>query len=82
MKTESRYGLTVRVTTDPLLKRVEQVLPQSIPAGLEVTVPLPRRPVFITVRGICSVKLLVLTAVPPGALTLSSPVVAPAGTVA
>jgi len=52
-------------------------------AGLEVevTVPLPL-PAFVAVRVARIVKLLVLVAVPPGAVTLSRPVVAPAGTVA
>jgi hypothetical protein len=52
---------------------------------LEVTVPLPV-PVFaavkVTLTVTVTVKLLVLVAVPPGVVTLSDPVVAPAGTVA
>jgi hypothetical protein len=47
----------------------------------EVTVP-PRRPVFVTVKVAITVKLFVLVAVPPGVVTFSGPVVAPAGTVA
>ena len=34
-------GEAVSVTTVPLRKPEEQVLPQSIPAGLDVTLPLP-----------------------------------------
>ena len=48
---------------------------------VEVTVPLPV-PCLITVKIVVTVKLLVLVAVPPGVVTLSGPVVAPAGTVA
>jgi len=55
-----------------------------IPAGLEVTVPSlsPNRPwVLLTARATLTVKLLALVAVPPDVVTLSGPVVAPAGTV-
>ena len=80
-KIESKSGVAMSVTTVPLSKAAEQVPPQLIPAGLEVTVP-PTMPVFVTVRVIFTVKLLVLVAVPPGVVTLTGPVVAPAGTVA
>ena len=52
-------------------------------AGLEteVTVPLPL-PAFAAVKVTLIVKLLVLVAVPADVVTLSGPVVAPAGTVA
>jgi hypothetical protein len=59
--------------------------PQLIPAGLEVTVPLPRPNgplVFLTVRAAVTVKLLAAVAVPPGVVTRSGPVVVPAATVA
>jgi hypothetical protein len=78
---ESRGGVAVRVTTVPLLIAAEQVPPQLIPGGLEVTVP-PMMPVFVTVKVIVTVKLVALVAVPPGVVTLSGPVVAAAGTVA
>jgi hypothetical protein len=81
-KVMSKSGVAVRVTTVPLLNAAEQVPPQLIPEGLEVTVPPPTRPVFVTVRVIRGVKLAALVAVPPGVVTLSGPVVAPAGTVA
>src|SRR5437867_1143788 len=42
-------GVAVSVTLVPLSKEAEQVAPQSIPAGLEVTVPLPV-PAPLTVR--------------------------------
>jgi hypothetical protein len=38
---EPEAGVAVNVTAVPLLRVVEQVLPQLIPAGLLVTVPLP-----------------------------------------
>jgi hypothetical protein len=58
--------------------------PQLISPELEVTVPEPRpkRPLLLlTVSLIVTVKLA-LVAVPPDVVTLSGPVVAPAGTVA
>ena len=55
-------------------------------AGLEVEVtvpsPMPKGLAFVTVNFTVTVKLFVLVAVPPGVVTLSGPVVAPAGTVA
>ncbi len=48
---------------------------------MEVTVPLPV-PALFAVRATLIVKLLVLVAVPAGVVTLTRPVVAPAGTVA
>jgi len=80
-KMESRAGVAVSVTTAPLSKAAEHVPPQLIPAGLEVTVP-PRTPVFVTVNVSLTMKLTALVAVPPGVVTLTAPVVAPAGTVA
>ena len=40
-KVEPDAGVAVRVTTVPLLKLAEQALPQLMPAGELVTVPLP-----------------------------------------
>ena len=45
VKRLSMPGLAVSVTVVPLMNDAEQLLPQLIPAGFEVTVPLPR-PVF------------------------------------
>jgi len=82
VKMERKPGVAVSVTTLPLLKSAEQVDPQSIPGGLDVTVPPKRRPVFFTIKGTVTVKLLALSAVPPVVVTLIGPVVAPVGTVA
>ena len=38
---EPAAGVAVKVTAVPLLKVVEQVLPQLIPVGLLVTLPVP-----------------------------------------
>jgi hypothetical protein len=48
-KADRRPGLAVSVTVTLLANEAEQVDPQLIPAGLEVTVPLPR-PLLLTVR--------------------------------
>ena len=48
----------VSVTTVPSSKTAEQVAPQSIPAGLLVTVPLPL-PAFETVSVHCRMKVAV-----------------------
>lgn len=78
-KIERNAGVAVRVTTAPLLKSAEQVPPQLIPAGLEVTVPR-RRPVFVTLRFSLTVNEPALVAVPSGVVTLRGPDVAPGGT--
>jgi hypothetical protein len=49
VKIDSIEGLAVSVTFVPLMNEAEQLLPQLIPAGLDVTVPLPI-PDFCTVR--------------------------------
>jgi hypothetical protein len=45
---EPEAGVAVRVTVVPVLRLAEQVLPQLMPAGLLVTVPLPV-PALLTV---------------------------------
>src|SRR5437660_12284131 len=49
VKVAPAAGAGVRVTTVPVVRAVEQVAPQEIPAGLLVTVPLPA-PALVTVR--------------------------------
>src|SRR5947209_11502856 len=46
---EPAAGAAVRVTTVPVVKEVEQVAPQEMPAGTLVTAPLPP-PDLVTVR--------------------------------
>ena len=41
VKFEPVAGVAVNVTTVPFVYELEQVAPQLIPAGLDVTVPLP-----------------------------------------
>src|SRR5207244_6690177 len=81
VKIERKPGVAVSVTTVPPLKSAEQVGPQAIPAGLDFTVPPAMRPVFVTVKGTVNVKLLALSAVHAGIVTLRGPIVDPAGTV-
>src|SRR2546428_13932098 len=50
VKVAPAAGAGVRVTTVPVVRAVEQVAPQEIPAGELVTVPLPA-PDLVTVRG-------------------------------
>ena len=48
-KVEPVAGVALKVTRVPLLYNAEQVLPQLIPAGVLVTVPLPV-PALVTER--------------------------------
>src|SRR5207249_40171 len=53
VKREPKAGVAVRVTVVPLIKFAEQLelaTPQSIPVGLEGTLPPPMMPVLVTVR--------------------------------
>ena len=50
VKDEPVVGVAVNVTCVPLLKLALHVVPQLIPAGLLVTVPVPV-PAFVTVKG-------------------------------
>jgi hypothetical protein len=49
VKSASSAGAVVRVTVVAALKNAEQLLPQSMPAGEEVMVPVPL-PSLLTVR--------------------------------
>src|SRR5437870_3071369 len=62
VKIEPKDGVAVRVATVPLLYAAAQVAPQLIPAGLEVTVPLPmpKGLALLTVRAkLCRVRVAV-----------------------
>src|SRR6266566_3828848 len=52
LKIEPVAGVAMSVTTVPLSNAAEQVAPQSIPGGLDVTVPLPE-PSRVTERVNC-----------------------------
>ena len=67
MSEPALYGkkLAVTVFAEPM----EQVPPQLIPDGLEVTVP-PTMPVFVTVKVTLTVNALALVAVPPAVVTV------------
>ncbi len=78
---EPEAALAVSTTAAPLLKLALHVPGQLIPLGLLVTVPLPV-PARVTVMGstgAVTVKSTPLLATPP-TVTVTSPVVAPAGT--
>jgi hypothetical protein len=47
VKTDPVSGVAVRVTEEPFAKLALHVAPQSIPAGLEETIPVPL-PVLVT----------------------------------
>src|SRR5262249_2294475 len=55
VKWEPLVAMAVSVTLVSWSKAVRQVAPQSIPAGVLVTAPLPL-PVLLTVRGTCGMK--------------------------
>ena len=69
------------VTTVSPSKFAEQLVPQLIPAGLEVTVP-PSNPLLETVSVNRITNADALDAVPSGVVTRMGPVVAVVGTVA
>src|SRR4051812_20196932 len=85
LKTASVSGVAVSFTVVMVLKVPAQVGPQLIPAGVEVTVPVPTPSgplVLPTVRTAVIVKELALVAVPAAVVTATSPDVAPVGAVA
>ena len=58
-KVDPAAAVAVRVTEVPLLKLAEQVVPQLMPAGELVTVPLPA-PALVSVRlKVCNVNVAV-----------------------
>src|SRR5207245_624798 len=79
VNTEPLAGAAVKVTDVPLANEALHVAPQSMPAGLLVSVPLPL-PVFVTVRAytyncvrlaLRAVLWVVVSAPRPGAVSLS-----------
>src|SRR5438093_415988 len=65
VKAEPAAGVAVSVTAVPLANVAEQVVPQAIPAGALVTVPLPA-PLGLTVNvKVCSAKLAVTVVAAP-----------------
>jgi len=77
VKSDPVPGAAVRVTTAPTWYE----LPNGGGLDVELTVPVPL-PALATVNATVTVKLPVLVAVPPAVVTLTGPVVAPAGTIA
>jgi hypothetical protein len=62
VKVEPAAGVAVRVTAVPLANAAEHVVPQAMPTGLLVTVPLPA-PVLDTVNEEVDVRVTVKLAV-------------------
>src|SRR5205807_9667721 len=74
VKVAPAAGAAVRVTTVPVVRAVEQVAPQEIPAGELVTVPLPA-PALVTVRA--GAVVLPRPATDPDDASLDAPMRAP-----
>src|SRR5437588_2390163 len=70
---EPAAGAAVRVTTVPVVKEVEQVAPQEMPAGTLVTAPLPP-PDLVTVRAKDDCMKVAVTEVAAFIVTLQVPV--------
>jgi hypothetical protein len=68
-KVEPDAGAAVKVTAVPLVKEVEQVVPQEMPAGELVTVPLPA-PALVTVRANEACMNVAVTEVAPLIVTV------------
>jgi hypothetical protein len=81
---DSKSGAAVSVIAVPVLNQAEQVPPQLIPAGLDVTVPEPRPngPLVLVTLSVAVTVNGPRWPRPAGVVTPSGPVVAPAGTVA
>lgn len=58
-KTERLDGVAFNVTTVPPLKAALHALPQLIPAGLELTVPVPVPALLVASVTLCSVNVAV-----------------------
>jgi len=66
-------GLAVRVTTVPLLYEAEQVAPQLIPAGFDVTVPPPEPDLFTVRVKVCGRSKVAVTVVAAFMVTTQEP---------
>jgi hypothetical protein len=73
VKSEAGAAVAVRVTMAPVVKLAEHVLPQSIPAGEEATVPLPA-PLLLTARLYRSMSKLAVTDLAASMVTVQVPV--------
>jgi hypothetical protein len=73
VKVEVPSGAAVRVTSVPVSNDVEQVAPQSIPTGDEVTAP-PPVPVFVRVRAYCIFVNVAVTDLAASIVTTQLPV--------
>ena len=81
VKVEPLAAVAVSVTLVPALNDAEQAVPQSMPEGLLVTVPLPAPDLVTVIVGLpLTVNGLPLLATLP-TVTTTFPVVAPVGTV-
>ena len=73
VKSEPTSAVAVSVTTAPSPKALEHVAPQSIPAGLEVTEPVPV-PVFDTSKMFCRGRTWPSPSARPSIVTTQVPV--------
>src|SRR5262245_44975835 len=73
VKVEPAAGAAVSVTAVPLVYGAAQVAPQLMPAGLEVTVPLPA-PALVTARVMVGRTKVAVTVVAELTLTVQAPV--------
>jgi hypothetical protein len=71
VRAEPVAGLAVRTTLVPTLKAALHVLPQVMPAGVELTVPLPEPP-LVTVRGNLNKLKVAIQLLFPSMLTRAS----------
>ena len=73
VKVEEAAGVAVSVTSRPLGKVAAQVVPQSIPAGNEVTLPVPI-PLLVTLKERAIRVKVAVTDVAASMLTVQVPV--------
>ena len=73
VKVDPASGVAVNVTTVPVVKAVEQVAPQEMPAGELVTVPVPA-PALVTVSAKDACMKVAVTLVAALSVTVHGPV--------